>query len=539
MYYKFQLRFFYIIVVTVLLVFVTACNNKSTSEKEQEKVSSQLPNIIYILADDLGYGELGAYGQEKIETPNIDALANDGMLFTQHYTGAPVCAPARYMLLTGKHSGHAFIRGNDEWNERGEVWNYKAVIKDSTLEGQRPIPDSTLLFPKSLQKVGYKTAIIGKWGLGAPHSNAIPTKMGFDYFFGYNCQRQAHTYYPVHLYENEKRYHLNNDTIAPGTKLPEDADQNDPTSYKNYTLKEYSPDLMFDKMMKFVSSNKEKPFFLYWATPIPHNPIQAPQRWVDYYKKKLGPEEPYLGEMGYFPHQHPRAGYAAMISYLDENVGKLIDYLKKEGLYNNTLIIFSSDNGVTYSGGTDGVYFNSSGEFDEEYGRGKGFVYEGGIHVPMIATWPGHIKPNSKSDLISSQYDVMATFADLTGFKAPADTDGISFLPTLLGGKQWEKHDFLFWEYPEYGGQVAIRMGNWKVIRQNLKNKKEPTLELYNLKTDSNEKNNVAAEHPEIIEKAARIFEREHLDASIERFRIPLIENGLLSDTLVVNGKAK
>lgn len=530
MYIPFGKNLFLSITTLVTCVFLYSCN-KAKNEQNNDEEKNSKPNIIYILADDLGYAELGAYGQEKIETPNIDALAKEGMVFTQHYSSAPVCAPARFMLMTGKHLGHAYIRGNDEWAERGDVWNYRAVIKDSTLEGQRPVPDSITFLPERLQEVGYKTGMIGKWGLGAPQTNSIPTKKGFDYFYGYNCQRQAHTYYPVHLYENEHRVHLKNDTVAPGTKLDEGADPNDPASYTKYTLNEYSPDLMYNHMIKFIDQNKDQPFFFYWATPIPHNPIQAPQRWVNYYKKKFGDEKPYLGQRGYFPHQTPHAGYAAQISYLDENVGKLIKHLKENDLYNNTLIIFTSDNGVTYSGGTDGVYFNSSGPFGEEYGRGKGFVYEGGIRVPMIATWPGHIKAGSKNDLISAEYDVVATFADLTGYKKPKDTDGISFLPTLLGNDdQQKKHEFLFWEYPEYGGQVAIRMGDWKLIRKNLKNKKDPTLELYNLKDDPAEENNVAEQHPDIVQKAVEIFQREHENASSDRFAIPAVENGLLND---------
>ncbi len=514
-------------IFTFLLLLLTLAQGCVPKEKENTSPDRK-PNIIYILADDLGYGELGAYGQEKIETPHLDALAKNGMLFTQHYSSAPVCAPARYMLLTGKHAGHAYIRGNDEWKDRGDVWNYSAMAHDSTLEGQRPIPSSTILFPKKLQEKGYRTGMIGKWGLGAPHTEAIPTKMGFDFFYGYNCQRQAHTYYPLHLYHNENRVHLQNDTIAPGTKLAEGADPNHPDSYANFTLKEYPPDLMFDQMLSFISEEKKNPFFFYWATPIPHNPIQAPQRWVDYYKEKFGPEAPYLGDKGYFPHQNPRAGYAAMISYLDENVGKLVAHLKKEGLYENTLILFSSDNGVTYSGGTDGQFFNSSGPFGEAYGKGKGFVYEGGIRVPMLASWPNHIAPGSQTNHISAQYDVFATLADLVGFQPDGPTDGISFLPTLLNQPNQKEHDFLYWEFPEYGGQVALRMGDWKVIRQHLKDDKAPTLELYNLKTDPVETQNMTSQHPEIIAQAAAIFKREHENATTERFRIPSIEQGLM-----------
>jgi arylsulfatase A-like enzyme len=526
-----HLYFFTFLLFAVALSTVMLFSCKSTKIDSSTNSAIKKPNIIYILADDLGYGELGSYGQKLIETPHLDQLAQSGMRFTNHYTGAPVCAPARYMLLTGKHSGHAYIRGNDEWAERGDVWNYKAVSKDWTLEGQRPLPEGTKLLPSYLKSVGYTIGMAGKWGLGAPHTHSIPTKMGFDYFFGYNCQRQAHTFYPLHLYENENRYPLNNDTVPPSIKLSPDVNPNDMASYAKYNLNDYTPTIMFDKMISFIKQQKDKPFYFYWATPIPHNPIQAPQRWVDYYIKKFGEEEPYLGKNSYYPHKNPRAGYAAMISYLDEQVGTLVKFLKDNGMYENTIIMFSSDNGVTYTGGTDGKFFNSSGPFDEEYGRGKGFVYEGGIRVPLIASWPGKIKANTTSDLISSHYDLLATLADLTGFEKPSDTDGISMLPTLLGKTQHSKHDYLFWEFPEYAGQVAIRMGEWKVVRQNLKNdKKAPTLELYNLTTDPNEKINVANQHPELLTKAAEIFKKEHLNASVERFRIPLIETGLLQN---------
>jgi len=502
---------------------------KKSVEKNELRTSVKQPNIIYILADDLGYGELGSYGQEKIETPNLDALAKSGMKFTQHYSSAPVCAPARYMLLTGKHSGHAYIRGNDEWSERGEVWNYKAVVNDQNLEGQRPIPAQTILFPQKLKEIGYATAIIGKWGLGAPNSPSIPTKMGFDFFYGYNCQRQAHTYYPVHLYKNEQRVYLPNDTIAPGFPLADGADPLDEASYKKYSQQAYAPDLMYNEMINFVTEQKDKPFFLYWASPLPHVALQAPKRWVDYYVEKFGEEEPYLGK-SYFPTRYPRATYAAMISYLDENVGKLIAQLKKAGIYENTLIVFTSDNGPTYAGGADPRFFNSGGEFEEVYGKGKGFVYEGGIRVPMIASWPGHIEPGSETALPSTQYDVAATIAELTGYTM-SENDGISFLPTLLNDVKGQKqHEFLFWEFPEYGGQVAIRMGDWKVIRQHLTDQKTATLEVYNLKSDPLELTNVANQHPEVLARAAAIFAEQHEDARQERFRIPLIEQGLLTD---------
>lgn len=499
---------------------------KDVSDRKVVETNITKPNIIYILADDLGYAEIGAYGQEKIETPNIDALAKEGMLFTQHYTSAPVCAPARYMLLTGIHSGNAYIRGNEEWGERGNVWSYTAMAKDSVLEGQRPMPDSTVTIAKKLKEVGYSTAIFGKWGLGAPHTNSIPTKMGFDYFFGYNCQRQAHTYFPLHLYRNEKRVHLNNDTIAPHTKLAKGADIHDPNSYAPFTLDDYAPDLMFRELTGFVDRNRENPFFIYWATPIPHVAIQAPKKWVDYYINKFGEETPYLGEKGYFPHQHPHAGYAAMISYLDENIGKLVAQLKAEGIYDNTLIIFTSDNGPTFNGGSDSPWFNSAKPFSSEQGRGKGSIYEGGIRVPMIASWPGHIKGGSTTDHISAHYDVMATLGNIAGYEEPAYTDGISFLPTLLSENGQEQHEFLYWEFPEYGGQLAIRMGDWKVVRTGLKDDKNaPTMELYNLRTDIGETKNLVDQHPEIIERAMKIMENEHAEPEIEKFKIQGLRN--------------
>jgi arylsulfatase len=514
----------------ILLNLITILLFSCQEEKKSIEPEVQKPNIIYILADDLGYGEIGAFGQEKIETPNIDALSKEGMIFTQHYSSAPVCAPARYMFLTGKHSGKAFIRGNDEWNERGDVWNYKAMAKDSTLEGQRPVPKGTKTIANYLKDDGYKTALVGKWGLGAPQTHSIPNEMGFDFFYGFNCQRQAHTYYPLHLYKNRNRVHLANDTVAPSTPFPKGADPKNPVSYKDYTLTDYAPDLMFKELTGFVEENKDNPFFLYWATPIPHVALQAPQRWVDYYIKKFGPEEPYLsGEgNGYFSNQNPHAAYAAMVSYLDENVGKLVKQLKDEGIYDNTLIVFTSDNGPSYAGGADPKFFDSAKPFDGKYGKGKGFVYEGGIRVPTFFTWPKKIKAGTKSDLPSVHYDMLATFADMVDMQLAEQTDGISFLPTLLGEENQVQHEFMYWEFPEYGGQVAIRMGDWKVIRQHLKDDKQPTLELYNLKDDPTEQVNIAAMHPEILEKAAAIFKKEHATAETELFQIPRIEHGLL-----------
>ena len=498
-----------------LSILLSACSFKSNTS---ESNSNAKPNIVYILADDLGYGDLGCYGQQLIETPNIDKLAAEGIRFTQHYSGAPVCAPSRCMLLTGKHPGHAQIRGNDEWGERGDVWNYLAQLADSTLEGQRPLAEETPTIASQLQEAGYSTGMVGKWGLGAPNTKSTPTQMGFDFFTGYNCQRQAHTYYPVHLWKNGKKLLLGNDTVAPSTGFKPGADPYNMASYSDYTLQTYSPDVMFSELIGFIERSSDGPFYAYWATPIPHAALQAPKKWVDYYVEKFGTEEPYIGNKGYFPCRYPHATYAAMISYLDENVGKLVQKLKDLGVYDNTLIIFTSDNGPTYNGGTDSPWFDSGGPFLSEFGWGKGFVHEGGFRVPMIASWPGKIEPGAESSHISAFWDVMPTLCEIAGIQAPADADGISFLPSLIGEEQPE-HPYLYWEYPEYGGQQAVRIGKWKGIRKNIK-KGNLKLELYNLDNDIQELNDVATEYPEIIKEMEAIMKAEHEVPESDRFKM-------------------
>ena len=420
-----------------------------------------------------------------------------------------------------KHPGNAQIRGNDPWASRGDVWNYHAQLADSTLEGQRPLKDNTLTLPRVFKKAGYKTGMIGKWGLGAPHTHSLPTTMGFDFFCGYNCQRQAHTYYPVHLYKNEKRMYIGNDTVAPGTKLSAGADPYNMNSYESYNLQAYSPDVMFREMTGFIENNHKDPFFFYWASPLPHMPLQAPQRWVDYYQNKFGEDEPYLGDKGYFPHRYPKAAYAAMISYLDENVGKLVQQLKELGIYENTLIIFTSDNGPTYNGGTDSPWFNSGGMFKSEYGWGKGFTHEGGLRVPMIASWPAQIEYNQTTDHISAFWDVLSTVCELTNQPVPKETDGISFLSTLLG-KEQRAHDYLYWEFPSYGGQQAVRLGNWKGIRKDIFNGNNE-IELYNLKIDLKEENDLSDYFPKVVTEIETIMKKEHTTSENERFRFTLL----------------
>ncbi len=485
-----------------------------------DQVNEQIkPNIIYILADDLGYGELGCYGQQIIQTPNIDALAKTGIMFTQHYSGSAVCAPSRCSLLTGMHPGHMYIRGNDEWNSRGDVWNYEAVIKDVNLEGQRPLPDNTTTIATILKNVGYKTSIIGKWGLGAPHTESIPTKLGFDHFYGYNCQRQAHTYYPVHLWRNENKVILNNDTVAPNTKLDKSADPYNSKSYAKFNLKDYAPKLMLEEAKQFIEENTNEPFFMFYASPIPHVPLQAPKEWIDKYKDFFDYDERYSGDKGYFPAIYPKATYAAMISYLDFQIGELVKLLKQKGIYDNTLIIFTSDNGPTYAGGADTEYFKSASPFSSAYGKAKGFLYEGGIRVPMLASWPAKIQAGTKSDHISAFWDVMPTLCEISGAEIPEDTDGISFLPTLVNKKNdQDHHSYLYWELAEYNGQQAVRMGEWKAIRKNIL-KGNLSIELYDLSKDINEEYNLASFYPEIIQQMNKIMAEEHEVAEIDLFK--------------------
>ncbi len=500
----------YVIIVLFILVGFAGCSQPEHKRK---------PNIIYILADDLGYGELGSYGQQLIETPNLDNLAANGMRFTQHYAGAPVCAPSRCILLTGQHAGHAYIRSNDEWASRGDVWDFAKAVEDPNLEGQIPIPGSIPTIGNILQKAGYRTAIIGKWGLGAPLTDGIPNNRGFDFFFGYNCQRQAHTLYPKHLWKNKQKVWLENDLIVPKTKLDSAADPYKLASYSKFFQKDYAPKLMQDEVLGFIEQNKDNPFFLYYATPLTHNPLQVPQEYIDRYVEKFGEEEPYLGDMGYFPNRYPRAAYAAMVSYLDQQVGEIIEKLKDLGLYENTLIIFTSDNGPTYSGGTDSPFFDSAKPFKSEYGWGKGFTHEGGIRVPMIASWEGKIAPGSTSDLISAFWDVMPTLAEVAGVEAPAAIDGISFLPELMGKNGQKQHEFLYWEFPSYQGQQAVRLEDWKGIRKNIF-EGNMEIELYNLKIDPTEQKNVASTNPEVVKQIAQIMEQEHTVPEIEKFKI-------------------
>ena len=485
--------------------------------------SSARPNIVYILADDIGYGDTGPYGQKKIETPNINALAKNGMMFTQFYA-MPVCAPSRYSLMTGQHSGQAFIRGNNEWEERGDVWDFKAMEANPTLEGQLPIPDSTITIAKVLKKAGYTTGMVGKWGLGAPMSVGEPNKQGFDYFYGFICQRQDHTYYPGHLWENNYRVPLNNKIISPDVKFPSNLDSLDAKNYAVYQQQDYSPDFLIKAALRFIEKNKKHPFFLYYPSPLPHVSLQAPQKWIDYYHKKFGDEKPFLGG-SYFPCRYPHAAYAAIISTLDEQVGEIVKKLKQEGVYDNTIIMFCSDNGPAYNAGVDPTFFNSGGPFKGEYGWGKGFLHEGGIREPFIVQWPGKVKPASISNLISATIDIMPTLCDLLKIPVPKDVDGVSVLPTILGkDDQQKQHEYLYFEYPEYGGQQAVRMGKWKAVRLNILKGTLKT-QLFDLSNDIQEQHDIASQHPDIVKRMETIMKKEHHTPEVAKFRMKALEN--------------
>lgn len=461
----------------------------------------QKPNIIYIYADDLGYGELGSYGQQKIKTPNLDKIASEGIKFTQHYASAPVCAPSRCMLMTGKNSGHSYIRGNYELGG----------FEDENEGGQMPLPEGTYTIAKLMKQAGYTTGIIGKWGLGMNNTTGNPNKQGFDYSYGYLCQKQAHNFYPTHLWENGKQDTLNNPYIQVHKPLAKDAPD---SAFNYYKGKEYSITKMAEKTFEFIKKNKEKPFFLYLPYTGPHVSLQAPDEAIKEYLGQFE-ETPYRGEKGYASTLYPRSTYAAMITYMDKQVGEIMKLLKELGLDENTIVMFSSDNGATFdAGGADVVFFNSVAGLR---GR-KQDLYEGGIREPFIARWPGKIKKGTVTDHISAQFDFMATLSEITGVKA-LENDGISFLPTLLGNdNKQKKHDYLYFEFPEKGGQVAIRMGNWKGVKSNMKKNKNAPWEIYNLKTDEKETTDVASQNQELAIKFEEIIKKEHQSSHLREW---------------------
>jgi len=437
------------------------------------QASAARPNIIYILLDDAGYGDLSCYGQKKFATPNIDRLAQEGMQFTQHYAGSTVCAPTRCVLMTGRHTGHSQVRGNREVQP----------------EGQAPISADTVTLPKLLKKAGYTTGAFGKWGLGAPGSEGDPTRQGFDEFFGYNCQRQAHTYYPGHLWHNTQKVMLDGKT--------------------------YSHDLILKQALTFIRTHRKEPFFCYLPVTIPHAAMHVPQPYAAPFRKKFPQFEDKIGRYKGPPVKNPVAAFAGMMTKLDEGVGRILALLEELGLEENTLVLLSSDNGPHREGGHDPEFFDSNGPL-----RGfKRDLYEGGIRVPLLARWPGRIKPGATSKLVSAHWDMLPTFCQLAGIDPPNGTDGISLLPTLLGKPGQQQHDYLYWEFYERGGKRAARFGDFKAVQLNVHQDAEGPIELYNLADDRAEKHNIAPQHPRQIAQARQIFAAAHEPSPNWKFR--------------------
>ncbi len=451
---------------------------------------TQGPNIILIVADDLGYGELGCYGQRRIGTPNIDRIADRGIRFTQFYAGQTVCAPSRCSLMTGLHQGHAWIRDNGNPPERG-----KPRPADLHFPGQHPIPDEALTVAELLKSKGYATGAMGKWGLGPIGSSGDPNRQGFDLFYGYNCQVHAHNHYPRFLWRNDQM------EMLPG---------NDRTMYGQT----YSQDRFTEEAIEFVRANRAGPFFLYLPLVIPHLAIQVPDDSLAEFRGDI--EEEAYEHRGYLPYPEPRAGYAAMISHMDRDIGKLLDLLDELGISDQTLVMFTSDNGPTYDrlGGSDSDYFQSSGPLR---GR-KGSLLEGGIRVPLVACWPGRIRPGQTTDHIAAFWDFLPTICEVAAVDPPPAIDGISMLPTLTGSGEPRPHEFLYWEFPGYGGQQAVRWGDWKAVRQQLHKHPDAPFELYHLPTDINESSNVADQNPDVIQTIEEFCRQSRVPSSLFPF---------------------
>ncbi|MFO8057508.1 MAG: arylsulfatase [bacterium] len=446
---------------------VIACSRRVFS-------SQSSPNIIYILLDDAGYGDLSCYGQERFQTPNMDRLATEGVRFTDHYAASAVCAPSRCCLLTGKHTGHAYIRGNRPADAE---------------EGQMPLRADAVTFPRLLQEAGYVNGAFGKWGLGPPGSSGDPNEQGFDEFFGYNCQSLAHNYYPDHLWHNREKVELDGDT--------------------------YSHDLIMEKAMEFIKRNHDRNFFCYLPVTIPHAALHVPEESAEKFRKKFWMFELVPGFYDGPVIRNPAACFAGMMTRLDRQVGEIMELVSRLGIDDNTIIMLTSDNGPHLEGGAVPWFFDSNGPF-----RGyKRDLYEGGIRVPMIARWPGHIRPGSVTDHPSVFWDVMPTMCELAGVSSPSAIDGISMLPALLGDNdRQEEHQHLYWELHELGGRQAVRSGRWKAVRYNVSRNRDKGVELYDLREDPGEKNDLADKKPEVAHRMLAIMREARTES--EHFKL-------------------
>ena len=447
----------------------------NTVQGQEAVATTERPNVIYLLCDDMGYSDIEAYGQQMISTPNLTRLVNNGMSFTQFYASTAVSAPSRASLMTGQHTGHTKIRGN----------------KEIQPEGQEPLDPNVETIGNLFQQNGYVTGCFGKWGMGYPGSGGEANDMGFDVFYGYNCQRKAHSYYPQYLWNNKEKVQLGGNS--------------------------YSQDLIHQEALKFIRDNADKAFFGYFTYTIPHAELTQPQdSIVAMYDGKFYEPNPWYNDGDYGTALNPRTQFAAMITRLDTYVGQIIAELERLGIADKTLFIFTSDNGPHNEGGADPTFFNT-----EERLRGlKRALYEGGMRVPFIAYWPGTIEAGAISHIQAAGWDMMPTFVELLG----EDTnwrdeamDGLSILPTLTGKGTQQEHEFLYWEFHEENGRQAVRAGDWKLIRQNIKNG-NPTHELYNIAEDPHEDNDLAATYPDKVEELKAIMDREHTHSDIFNF---------------------
>ncbi len=436
--------------------------------------AAEKPNIIYILLDDAGYGDLSCYGQEHFQTPNIDRLAGEGMRFTQHYSGSTVCAPTRCCLMTGVHTGHAYVRGNRE-------------VKP---EGQSPMPDDIVTVPRLMQQAGYVTGAFGKWGLGAPGSPSDPAEH-FDSFFGYNCQREAHTYYPMHLWRNKQKISMDGKT--------------------------HSAAVIHQQAMDFIREHRQQPFFVFLPVTIPHAAMHATQEYMERFRPQFPQFDDTVGRYANTETRNPIAAFAAMMTQMDDQVGEILQLLDDLQLDEKTLVMLSSDNGPHKEGGHDPEFFNSNGPLQGH----KRDVYEGGIRCPLIARWPGRIAAGRESDLISAHWDMLPTFCELAGAEIPEDLriDGISLVPELMGDSNLQpRHEYLYWEFYERGGKRAARFGDWKAVQLNVRKDRNAPVEIYFLPDDLGEENNLASKRPDKVDEALAIFAEAHTPSEFWSF---------------------
>lgn len=480
-------RLIYTLAGLPFLAAFTSCTNEQKNE-------ARPLNVIYIMADDLGIGDVQPYGQRLIKTPNLDRMRQRGMRFTQCYAGTAVSAPSRCSLMTGLHTGHAFVRGN----------------KGVDPEGQVAMPEGTFTMATMFKQSGYATGCFGKWGLGFPGSVSDPTKVGFDRFFGYNCQTLAHDYYPDHLWNGLER-----------VELPQNYEQQEVT---------YSADTIHGQALQFIREHADQPFFTFLSYTLPHAELILPHDSTYQYYCQAIPE---ADEVPYAPKDpnhrgaygatdRPLASFASMVTRLDSYLGDVMNLLDSLGITENTLLIFTSDNGPHREGGANPDYFQSYGPY-----RGiKRDLYEGGIRMPMIMSCPGHVAEGVDNDHMMAFWDMLPTFAQIAGYEEPLQTDGISFLPTLFGQEGQQEHDCLYWEFHEQNGKQAVREGQWKGIRLQV-GTEEPVFELYDLATDIHEDNNVADQHPDICAHLQQLIDSCHTQSDLFDFGREKAQNGI------------